>query len=331
MSSTGSSFVIEVLIPSHVQVGGNRLSREEFFNWIWSQFGEQGLMGVHEGTLLSEDAHDQGLETESFTIDSAMAPRERDWIGGQKLVQTDLYFATLSEAEKAGAALARIPELTLKPVCERPHEDWNAQWRESFCGIDVPPNWSVVPPWEDKKPNSRRKMLRINPGAGFGTGTHETTQLCLTLMGEMENAGFRLEGKHVLDFGSGSGILAIGAALFGAVVDAVEIDPLAVDNALENARLNEISSGLRYVQSLSELGDRQYDLIFANILKPVVLQFCQELCARLSEQNPGVIILSGLMAPDVPDVIKSYQARLPSHQPEIREQGEWRAIRFVPR
>src|SRR5664279_3870288 len=107
--------------------------------------------------------------------------------------------------------------------------------------MNVSPHWRVLPPWVE--PDVRGHVdgvpiIRINPGAGFGLGTHETTQLCLLALGHFLRSGFR--PATVLDFGSGSGILAIGAALSGAKVEAVEINERAIENARENATLNHV-------------------------------------------------------------------------------------------
>jgi ribosomal protein L11 methyltransferase len=172
-------------------------------------------------------------------------------------------------------------------------------------------------------------VVILNPGAGFGTGTHETTQLCLQAFAEGLEKGCSV--SSVLDFGSGSGILAIGAAIRGArVVHAVEIDPLAVDNARENARLNGASERVTWASDLSGLNELRptdgYSVVFANILRPVLLEFVDQLTARISAQ--GMLILSGLIESDLDLVIQAYSARLAGFHLRVLSKNEWRALVF---
>lgn len=330
-----STFKIEIHLPKKVRIKlltgqVHLLDRADFYDWLWKSFQSSGLVGVHEGSILSEDAFKEGLETEAWTIDSGEAPHHRDWIGQQELETAELYFSTEEEARKARVELTALQEfqdLKIGPVTEQKAEDWDAQWKASFQGVLVDPWWKIVPPWELEE--SGRKNLRINPGAGFGTGTHETTQLCLEAMGSLvEGNSPQSDGfKHhrVLDFGSGSGILAIGAALLGATVDAVEIDALAVENAKENCQLNALDHQVRFYQALPDFTE-PYDLVIANILRPVLLEFADLLCQRLSPK--GVLILSGLVEGDTDQVIARYRALLPSASFRVLAKNEWRSIVF---
>ncbi len=284
---------------------------------------------MHEGTLLSEEAAQQGFETESWTIDSGEAPRERDWISAQKEVQAEVYFSTEKAALNAGETLSRLSGIRIGSVVEQVQEDWDAQWKASFTGAQVPPFWAVLPPWVDAQADPLKQILRLNPGAGFGTGTHETTQLCLEIMGRVFGRTPALKGKRVLDFGSGSGILAIGAALLGASVIGVEIDPLAIDNAEENASLNQLTTELRFQKNLPE--EQGFDLIIANILRPVLIEFASQLLERLS--SSGTLILSGLMEPDLTTILSTFQplvdAKLGTLSPKILALNEWRAVAWT--
>jgi ribosomal protein L11 methyltransferase len=166
-------------------------------------------------------------------------------------------------------------------------------------------------------------ILRINPGAGFGTGTHETTQLCLEAIGLRARVAGGLSGARVLDFGSGSGILSIGAALAGGQVNGVEIDELAIDNAVENARLNGVEDKIHYSRTL-QAAQAIYPVVIANILKPVLIEHAPELARRL-DRHGGTLILSGLIDKDVADVSACYSALL-GKPPVKKELGEWRAL-----
>jgi ribosomal protein L11 methyltransferase len=168
----------------------------------------------------------------------------------------------------------------------------------------------------------------VNPGAGFGTGTHETTQLCLERIGEL-SLQQSLGGISALDFGSGSGILSIGLALLGARVDSVEIDSLAVENARENFELNQVSDQIRCYSDLSavdQVGAGKYKLIVANILRPVLMEFAKSLVDRL--QPGGILVLSGLIEEDVAPVQKRYLELLAGYQAVVSSKNEWRAVVF---
>ncbi len=303
---------------------GQKLAREDFFDWVWAEFGRRGLAGVHEGTVLSEQAAESGLETESWTVDSGEAPRERDWIGGQAVETAELYFETSESALAARDAISRATGLEVAAPREQKEQDWDAEWKASFRGAEVPPYWRILPPWVDAG-RSTAGVLRINPGAGFGTGTHETTQLCLGALAELcTKLPNGLDDERALDFGSGSGILSIALAKLGARVDAVEIDPLANENAAENTRLNDLLDRVRFHTALEEIASpAPYAIVVANILKPVLLEFSERLVKRL--QPGGALVLSGLIDADVEPVSARYGA-LMGIAPEVRSLGDWRAL-----
>jgi ribosomal protein L11 methyltransferase len=334
-----SAFRFKLQVPKRV----NGEDREDFFSSLWDQYAQRGLLGIHEGTLLSEEAAEQGLETESWTVDAAEAPRERDWVQDQELAEAELYFASREQAEEARAEIERECALRCGQVIEQKPEDWNASWKASFNalekGFEIPPFWKIYPSWIEKgREEDGRKIIRINPGAGFGTGTHETTQLCLQAIGDVAKAhGGRpghadvqsskagaplLENIRALDFGSGSGILAIGAALLGAQVSAVEIDSLAIENALENAALNGVDSLIVYTKTLGPVGDH-FPLVIANILRPVLIEFAPELVRRMAPR--GALILSGLIEKDVAEVDQVFSGLL-GRKPELRSLNEWRCL-----
>lgn len=331
MSSAGT-YLIRIEVPRQLGDEDQAMSREEFYSAIWARFGENGgLVGIHEGTVLSEEAAEQGLETESFTLDAAEAPRERDWIGGQRSVEATLYFTGRAQAERFVIFARRQKGIRIVgEVEEQPERDWDREWKASFMGsvdgVRVPPDWRILPPWvsnEEARLESRERALRINPGAGFGTGTHETTQLCLQVIAESISPN---SATRVLDFGSGSGILSIGAALRDARVWAVEIDPLANDNASDNAHLNGVAEKIQISRKLEEMTDapRQFDLVVANILRPVLEAFADELVGRLTDS--GRLILSGLVAEDVERIVSVYGVRLGKRSCRVLEKGEWRCL-----
>jgi ribosomal protein L11 methyltransferase len=160
----------------------------------------------------------------------------------------------------------------------------------------------------------------LEPGPGFGDGTHETTRVCLQAIRALAP---RTGAWRMLDFGSGSGILAIAAAQLGAEVDAVEIDPLAAAHGERNVLANQVAMRVRSVRTLEETRP-PFDLVVANILRSVLLDFAGAVVERTA---PGAsLVLSGLVSTDVPEVLVRYAARLGGQRPEVYERGDWRAL-----
>jgi ribosomal protein L11 methyltransferase len=185
--------------------------------------------------------------------------------------------------------------------------------------FEIPPRWRIAAPGQGL--DASRIDVVMAPGPGFGSGEHPTTQVCLQAISAV--APRAKAGWRMLDFGSGSGILAIGAAKLGAKVEAVEIDPQAIEHGEENVRLNGVADRVRFSARLDQ-ATGPFELIVANILRPVLLDFAPELAARLAAG--GALVLSGLVSTDVPEVGARYATLLGRPRPEVYERGEWRAL-----
>ncbi len=279
-----------------------------------------GFCGADEGTLLAEEAHELGFETESWVLDSGQAPHERDWLAQlEEKRPAVLFFESLNDAHELRARLLQfLPGGSVTDPVEVPDEDWDAAWRRSFTGIDVGNHFKIRPPWSEEAGNSG--VLIINPGAGFGTGTHETTQLCLEEIAKASS----LRGKRVLDFGSGSGILGIGCTSLGAQVTCVEIDPLANENAMQNAALNQQTLTLR--TELDPAWDAVFDVVLANILRPILIEYGADLWRAAS--SGALFIYSGLVEEDLDRVIESVRTLGLVLPPQVTKKGDWRALSF---
>jgi len=292
-----------------------------------SESGEDAFLGVTEGVLLAEEAHERGYETESWVLDEGLAPHERDWLSHEASLKMIAYFKDRESADSASKWLVSSYVMDSNPeVTEEKEQDWNATWKASFTGIEVNERLKVLPPWSEEwiraeAAGATDGLIAINPGAGFGTGTHETTQLCLKILTGLGD----LTGKVVLDFGSGSGILGIAAALRGARVYCVEVDPLANDNARENAILNGVEDRVAFSESIPEfLKKGQVDILLANILRPILIRFSDEIRSCLKQDSE--LVLSGLIESDLDPVIEAYQkggARFRIHRDE---KNEWRSL-----
>jgi ribosomal protein L11 methyltransferase len=162
--------------------------------------------------------------------------------------------------------------------------------------------------------------IEIMPGPGFGDGSHPSTRVCLEAIAALSP---RDRPWRMLDFGSGSGILSIAGALRGAMVDAIEIDPAARDHAARNLEANGAATRVRQYASLDRVGG-PFDLVLANILRSVLVTMAPALVRVLAPR--GILVLSGLVSTDIPELIAGYAPLLGGARPEVYERGEWRAL-----
>lgn len=171
-------------------------------------------------------------------------------------------------------------------------QDWVRVWLDQFQPINVAHDLWIVPSWLDA-PDANATNLCIDPGLAFGTGTHATTYLCLEYI-----AANSFAKKTVLDFGAGSGILAIACLLQGAThATAVDIDPLAVQATQENGELNAVAENLLSLPTKDFLDSssvkQQYSIVIANILAEVLVEYAEMLLA--CTENGGRLLLSGIL------------------------------------
>lgn len=183
-------------------------------------------------------------------------------------------------------------------------EDWLNNWKQYFHPIPVGERLLIRPTWRTEFDPGERVVLNLDPGLAFGTGTHETTRLCLIALER-----YIKEGATVLDVGCGSGILAVAALLLGAKsATGVDIDELAVKTARENAELNGVSS--RFEALCGNLTDRvggTYDIVFANIVADAILLLSEDISSFMKKDS--VYIMSGIIDTRVPEVLAALENR----------------------
>lgn len=180
-------------------------------------------------------------------------------------------------------------------------QDWNRKWKDYFKPLRITQRIVVKPSWESFKEIKDDITLTIDPQMAFGTGHHESTQLMIIAVEK-----WLKEGMDVLDVGTGSGILAIIAAKLGAgSVLAFDNDPVALKNAIENARLNSANSVQFFLASPEMLQPSEYDIILANINRNVLLKYADLFPEFLKMGSK--LILSGFLLRDEPIMIQSYQ------------------------
>jgi len=329
-----ATWILDLAVEAIVTLpSAETLDREAFFGWLWDRCGEEGLMGVFEGAIDAAEAAALGLVESPRVIDAAAAPPDRDWVGSVAAPRVACWFADETAAREAAARLANVRGCEVRGLRCEPQHHTDVAWRASFAAIDVPGFGTIRPAWGEgvASGNPGDATIFIEPGAGFGTGQHETTRLCLEALAAWRRAGGGL--ARVLDFGSGSGILGIAAAVCGAAeTDSIEIDPLVHEAIRANARRNSVGERVRVADALPAT-HASYDLVFANIVAAVLLEHAEAVCGRV-RRGPngglaGCLVLSGLLGDDVPAVADRYE-RLLGVGPLEASLGDWHCLRFAP-
>ena len=165
-------------------------------------------------------------------------------------------------------------------------QDWVRLTQSQFDPVEITPTFWVVPTWHEP-PAAATRLIRLDPGMAFGTGTHPTTRMCLGWIAAHEAD---IRGRRVLDYGCGSGILAIGAALHGgAPIDAVDIDPAAITTTAQNAADN----GVTLRSGMPDMASGQYPLVLANILATPLKMLAPLLCGHVTAG--GHLVLAGIL------------------------------------
>ena len=183
-------------------------------------------------------------------------------------------------------------------VQEVPDQDWVRLTQSQFTPVNITPTFWIVPTWHEPPPQARI-VIRLDPGLAFGTGTHPTTRMCLRWLAQRGDRGLPL--GRVLDFGCGSGILAIGAAKHGAVeIDAVDIDDAAVESTVLNAQANGVTLNAGLPAAVSG----QYDTVLANILATPLKMLAPLLWSCVAPG--GHLVLSGILAQQAEELIEAY-------------------------
>lgn len=199
-------------------------------------------------------------------------------------------------------------------------EDWSEVWKQFYKPFKAGKSLVVKPTWEPYEAQDGDRIIEIDPGMAFGSGTHETTSMCLELLEETMTGG-----ETVIDVGTGSGILAIGAAMLGAKdVLAIDIDPTAVKVAQENIEHNHLTDRITAIEgNLLDKTDSSCDLCVANIIADVICFFAKPLTAHIVPG--GKFISSGIIKEREGDV---HNALIEAGYEiiEIRRKGEWVAM-----
>jgi ribosomal protein L11 methyltransferase len=251
----------------------------------------------------------EALEALSVSVEDADAqtPAERALFGepglpppkgGWERSLVVALFGELQQAEEAARLLAPqdfFADCELLGITPVPEEDWVRLTQSQFEPVEITPTFWIVPSWHEP-PAQAVQVLRLDPGLAFGTGTHPTTRMCLRWI-----AAQPLAGERVLDYGCGSGILAIAAAMFGAAeVEAVDIDEAAVKSAAHNAEANSV----QIQTGLPDRANGSYQVVLANILASPLKVLAPLLCGHVGPG--GSLVLAGILARQAEELQAAY-------------------------
>ena len=199
-------------------------------------------------------------------------------------------------------------------------EDWESAWKQYFKPVHVTDRIVVKPEWEEYSPQEGEIVIEIDPGMAFGTGTHETTSMCINQIEKNLKSG-----DTVIDIGCGSGILSMAAVLLGAEkATGVDLDPVAVRVALENVELNNLQDKIEILHgNLTDVIREKADIVVANIMADIILILLEDV--REFIKDDGLFISSGI----IQEKRAAVEARLLEKNfsiVEVETKGEWCAI-----
>jgi ribosomal protein L11 methyltransferase len=241
-----------------------------------------------------EDADAQTPAEQALFGEPGMPPPKEGWQRSRVVA----LFAAQAQANQAAQLLAPqdfFAGCKVLGVEAVPDQDWVRLTQSQFEPVRITPTFWIVPTWHEP-PAAAQEVIRLDPGLAFGTGTHPTTRMCLRWI-----ARHAPQGQRVLDYGCGSGILAIGAAKFGAAtVDAVDIDEAAVRSTEDNARAN----GVQLTAGLPERASGKYQTVLANILATPLKVLAPLLCAHVAPG--GHLVLAGILSRQADELKAAY-------------------------
>jgi len=247
--------------------------------------------------VLSRYAYEHGVAIESGPEANALGPvtvraylpMDAEVYANRRRVQEALWHL---------GQIAHIPEPEFRPIVE---VDWSEAWKKHMPVLHIGGRIVIRPSWLEYAPKPEEVVIQLDPGMAFGTGLHPTTQLCLHALER-----YLVPDAHILDMGTGTGILSIAAAKLGARhILAVDNDPVAIRTARENVAENQVSQIITLREGDLEAAPEEYDLVLINILAQVILGMLdKELVTRV--RTGGLLIAAGLLEEQEADVLSAF-------------------------
>ena len=241
-----------------------------------------------------EDADAQTPAEQALFGEPGMPPPKEGWQRSRMVA----LFAQEAAAREAAVLLGAqdfFEDCQLLGIQTLEDQDWVRLTQSQFAPVEVTPDFWIVPTWHEP-PEQARQIIRLDPGLAFGTGTHPTTRMCLRWIAQHD-----VQGQRVLDYGCGSGILAIGAAKYGATeIDAVDIDEAAVTSTELNAQAN----GVLLKAGLPDKAQGQYQTVLANILATPLKVLAPLLCSYVAPG--GHLVLAGILERQAEELKAAY-------------------------
>lgn len=260
------------------------------------------LMELDSVAVTVEDADADTPDEQPIFGEPGMPQAQTEKVAGWQRSVLKALFDDESAAQAACVGLLELDEVEdvhvqgIRPVEE---QDWVRLTQSQFAPVPITPSFWIVPSWHEV-PAEAREVIRLDPGLAFGTGTHPTTRMCLRWIARQAPA---LSGQwnRVLDYGCGSGILAIAAAKFGAQsIDAVDIDPAAVESSGRNATANHVTLNC----ALPDGASGSYPLVLANILSAPLKLLAPLLCGHVAAG--GDLVLAGILERQTDELRQAY-------------------------
>jgi ribosomal protein L11 methyltransferase len=254
----------------------------------------------YQGGVVIEEPFTQEADGDGLAVDPSRPVVVRTFLAAADTRPEDL-----DEIRRALWHLGRLRFVGELTIASRDEEDWANAWKEHYGVHPIGAKTTVRPPWREHEPAPGEAVVVLDPGMAFGTGLHPTTRLCVELLEE------ELRPLDVvLDVGTGSGILAIAAVLHGAArVDALDIEPVAVRSARENAERNGVADRVRVEAGSVGVGSPYagaYRLVLANIIARILMDLAPGLTAATAPG--GTLVLSGVIESKEPAVRRTFDA-----------------------
>ncbi|MBB3638845.1 50S ribosomal protein L11 methyltransferase [Variovorax atrisoli] len=244
-----------------------------------------------------EDADAQTDAEQALFGEPGMPPPKEGWQRSRVIA----LFPDEAQAKETASVLALqdfFEGCEVLGIATVPEQDWVRLTQSQFAPVEVTPEFWIVPTWHEP-PEQAKQVIRLDPGLAFGTGTHPTTRMCLRWIATRGEGA--LAGKRVLDYGCGSGILAIGAAKFGAAdIDAVDIDEAAVSSTVLNAEAN----GVKLKAGLPDAAKGEYDIVLANILATPLKLLAPLLRGHV--KAGGSLVMAGILERQADELKEAY-------------------------